>query len=198
MKKFSLILNIVFALAIGVLFYMQFCNKQCATGNVANAKVKDSSGAFKIAYFDIDTLQKYYQYYQDAETQMKSKESSSRDQLNSLSMSYQRRLGELQQKASGMTQAEGEAAQRELANLEKQFQQKQLELDQELKKKQMDYLNELHEKVEDYLKDYNKDQKFAYIFSYQPGVLIYFKDSAYDISREMIDGLNDLYKKEKK
>lgn len=198
MKKYSLILNIVFAVAIGVLFYMQLCNKQCATSSVANAKVKDSSGSFKIAYFDIDTLQKYYQYYQDAETQMKSKESSSRDQLNSLSTSYQKRLSELQQKASGMTQAEGEAAQRELANLEKQFQQKQLELDQELKKKQIDYLNELHKKVEDYLKEYNKDQKYAYIFSYQPGVLIYFKDSAYDISKEMIDGLNDLYKKEKK
>ena len=119
--------------------------------------------------------------------------------MNELNIRYQRRLNELQEKArvQSMSQAEGEAAQQELARMENAYKQKDLELDQELKKMQMDLMGSLNKKVEDYLKEYNKDRGFAYIFSYQPGALIYYKDTIYDITRELIRGLNVQYKKAK-
>ncbi|MBL0135149.1 MAG: OmpH family outer membrane protein [Chitinophagaceae bacterium] len=159
---------------------------------------KHDTSNFRIAYFDIDTLQEHYNSFQDAEEKIKAKENASKNQLNSLNASYQKRLRELQEKAPTMTQADGEAAQRELAQLEKQFQQKELELDQELKKMQMDLMTDLHKQVEDYLKTYNQGKGYAYIFSYSPGVLMYYKDSLYDITGDMIKGLNTLYKKENK
>ena len=135
--------------------------------------------------------------FQDAENKIKAKENASKGQLNEMNTRYQKRLSELQDKArnQSMTQAEGEAAQRELARLENEYRQKEVELDQDLKKMQMDLMTSLNKQVEDYLKIYNKDRGFAYVFSFQPGMLMYYKDSLYDITKDMIEGLNAQYKK---
>lgn len=198
MKNISTILSSVALLAVGVLFYLHITHTEELKRQITVNNNKHDTSNFRIAYFDIDTLQEHYNSFQDAEEKIKAKENASKNQLNALNASYQKRLRELQEKAPTMTQADGEAAQRELAQLEKQFQQKELELDQELKKMQMDLMTDLHKQVEDYLKTYNQGKGYAYIFSYSPGVLMYYKDSLYDITGDMIKGLNTLYKKEKK
>ena len=48
----------------------------------------------------------------------------------------------------------------------------------------------LKKKIDDYLAIYNKDKGFAYIFSNDPG-LMYYKDNAYDITADVIKGLNE-------
>lgn len=198
MKNISTILSSIALLAVGVVFYLHITHTEELKRQIIVNNSKHDTSNFRIAYFDIDTLQEHYKSFQDAENKIKAKETASKNQLNDLNASYQRRLRELQEKAPSMTQADGEAAQRELAQLEKQFQQKELELDQELKKMQMDLMTDLHKQVEDYLKTYNQNKGYAYIFSYSPGVLMYYKDSLYDITGDMIQGLNALYKKDNK
>ena len=53
-------------------------------------------------------------------------------------------------------------------------------------------LMEVRKKIEDFLATYNKDKAFAFIFSNDPG-LMYYKDTAYDITGEIIKGLNEAY-----
>ena len=47
--------------------------------------------------------------------------------------------------------------------------------------------------MEDFLQEYNKDKGFAYIISYEPGIM-HYKDSIYDITRDVLTGLNQKYK----
>jgi outer membrane protein len=196
MKQISTILSALSLIGVIVLGSL-FFKGSSGTSSAVSAEDLKKSGDFRIAYFDIDSLQAYYKDFQDAENVLRSQEGSSRNELNNLGAYYQKRLRELQEKASSMSQAEGEAAQRELAKLQQGYQQKELELDQRLKKSQMDQMTRLHADVESYLKKYNETKGFAYIFSYQQGALMYYKDTAYDITQEMIKGLNEQYKAKK-
>jgi len=200
MKQISTLISIVALAASGVLFYLHFSQKDQLKKKqiVSEDKKTDSTSRFSIAYFDIDTLQKNYDGFKEAEEKIKGKDLSNRSQLNSLNNSNQRRLRELQEKAPLMTQAEGEAAQRELAQLQQQFSQKEVELDQELKKLQMELMTGIQEKVEVYLKKYNQQKGYSFIFSYRPGELIYYKDTMYDITHHLVKGLNVEYAQLKK
>ena len=97
-----------------------------------------------------------------------------------------------------MTQAEGEAAQREVAQMQQKFQQRQMSMEQDLKKHQVDVMTDVRNKIENYLKDYNKEKGYAFILSYEPGFMLYYRDSVYDITNDVIKGLNEQYKKDKK
>jgi outer membrane protein len=49
--------------------------------------------------------------------------------------------------------------------------------------------NEIKTKIEAFLKEYNKTMNYSYIISYEQG-LFYFKDTAYNITADVVKGLN--------
>jgi outer membrane protein len=197
MKQISTFAGWIALIAVAILYFLFFSQpglKRTSSGS--GAAISDTAH-FRIAYFNIDTLQEYYLEFKDAEEKMKAKESTSKNTLSAMSAHYQKRLAEIQAKAKSntLTEIEGQAAQQELGRLENEYRQKDMELDQELKLMQMELMNALNKKVEAYLKEFNKDKGYAYVFSYQPGMLMYYKDSIYDVTGEMIKGLNQAYKK---
>lgn len=195
MKQISSFTGWIALIAVVVLYVLFFTQSSPAGG--ANKGKSSDAAPFQIAYFNSDTLQKYYKAFLEAEEKMKEKETSSRNLLSGMSARYQKRLGELQAKArsNAMTEAEGQAAQQELGRLENEYRQKDDELNKELKDMQTNLMIDLNKKVETYLQEYNKGKKYAYIFSYQPGMFIYYKDSLYDITQDMISTLNKQYSK---
>ena len=193
MKQISTILSVLSLILVTILFFLFF--KKEKPGVVSNVAVRDSSNNnFRIAYFDIDSLQENYQYYKDAFQQVKSKENQMSAELTNLENSYQRKIREWQQKGANMTQAEGEAAQKEYGQMQERYQRRKLELEQELEKRKLDLMGDLRKKVEDFLKEYNSNKRYAYILSYEPGFILYFKDSTYNITPDLIKGLNANYK----
>ena len=199
MRNISLFLSILALIGVGVLYYLHFTEKKPASSRYANSKNEKKGGNdFRIAYFDIDSLQEKYEYFKDVSGEMKKKEANLTSQLDALQNSYQKRMKELQEKGPTMTQAEGESAQREVAQMSQKFQQRQMSMEQELKKHQVDVMTDMRNKIETYLKEYNKEKGYAFILSYEPGFMLYYRDSVYDITNDVINGLNEQYKKEKK
>ena len=197
MKNISTILSIIALVLIGVLFYFQF-SKGDQQKKVAVKADNNAAPSFAVAYFDIDSLQEHYEYFKDVSGDMKKKESAMNAELNDLTNKYQRTVRKWQEKGNNITQAEYESAQREVGLQQQQIQQRKGELEQEMQKLQVDRMSELRKQVEEFLKDYNKDKKYAYILSYEPGFIIYYKDSAYNITGDLINGLNQQYKDKKK
>lgn len=197
MKNISTILSILALALIGVLFYLHFANgdKQKKVSVTAD---KNETNSFAVAYFDIDSLQEHYEYFKDVSGDIKKKESAMNAELNDLSNKAQRTIRKWQEKGNTITQAEGEQAQREVGLLQQQYQQRKGELEQEMQKLQVDRMTELRKQVEEFLKEYNKSKKYAYILSYEPGFIIYYKDSAFNITGDLISGLNTQYKDKKK
>ena len=51
--------------------------------------------------------------------------------------------------------------------------------------------------IEAFLKEYNKGKNFSYILASSADIM-YLKDTAYNITKDLIEGLNNEYKKKKK
>lgn len=196
MRNISTILSIIALALTGVLFYLHFAPKG-KTSTVAAVTDKNGQQSFKIAYFHIDSLQANYSYYKDALEVMKGKESSANAELQNIKARFQQRIQQLQEKAPTMSQADGEAAQREMAKMEQEYRKNEARLQDNLQSQQMDMNNLMRKQIEDYLTEYNKNKTYAYIFSYEPG-FIFYKDSIYDITADVVTGLNEKYKSTKK
>lgn len=198
MNKISTVLSILSLVLVGVLYYLHFSGKE-KPGKSSHATTKSpGTGDFRIAYFDIDSLQENYEHYKDAIEELKKTEQGMAAELQGLRTRYQGYINELQKKGENMTQAEGEKAQRELQTMDRNYSKRERELQNDLQNRQVDMLKRLNSEIESFLEDYNKQKGYAYIFSYQPGNLLYFKDSLYDITPDVVRGLNDLYKSKKK
>lgn len=196
MKNINLILNIILLGAVGTLYFLFFKNnnnKKNIHNTLDNASFQPVAGS--IAYFNMDSLEKHYEYIKDVKTQLKTKEQSISDELNGLKKGYMGRIEQLQAKAQTMSQQEGQAAQEEINQMQQSLQQKEAMLTQSLQDQQFKMMQDVNKKIEDYLKEYNQKRKFSFIFSHQPGDFIYYKDSLYNITDDIVSGLNSDYKK---
>ena len=196
MKNALLILNILLLALVAYLYFLHFSGKN-STKTTATTEIADSLDKVKIAYIDIDSLQTNYAYYKKIEEDFKKKQSAANNELSNLEKKFQSRASQLQARAQTMTPQEQENAMQEMNKMQNDFQQRKVNIDNEL----FEYNNKMKEdilvRIQDFLKDYNKDGKYSYIFSYEPGFMFY-KDSTLDITPDVIVGLNDLYSKEKK
>lgn len=200
MKHFSLILNVVLLLLVGYLYFDRFSSSKKASVLSANAqKCKDSSTNHgnKLAYIDLDSLQSNYQYYKVLKADFERKQSASNNEVAELQKRYQSRAMQLQQKGATMTPQEQEAAMREINQMQQGLQSKKQSLDNDLYNSNTKMKEDILSRIQNFLKEYNKDGRYDYVFSYEPGFMFY-KDSGLNITSDVIKGLNDLYEKDKK
>ncbi|MHA4808510.1 OmpH/Skp family outer membrane protein [Flavitalea flava] len=194
MKHISTILAVIALALAGVLFYMQ-SNQAGQLKKLSDNERKTSANGFKIGYFDMDTLEAHYDFFKEAQTQVKAKESAMNMELSSLDRSNQKKVEAWRQKGSAMTQGESEQAQQEYQTMQQTFQSRKTALEQELYKNTEDLKTNIRKKIEDYLKEYNKLKSYSFIFAYDPSSFIYNKDTLYNITPDLLQGLNAEYKK---
>lgn len=193
MKNTTLGFNIILALAVLVLFYLHFSSNKTPIA-VANINTVVADGKFKIAYFEMDSLENHYEYFIEVRNVLRGKDQENGRQLSEMKNTFAAKYQELQKTAQGMTQAEVNGKQQELMQMEKTFQNKEQMLNQDLQNESFKRLQDVKRKVEDYLKEYNKDKGYSYVITSSPD-LIYLKDSVYNITSDLIQGLNKQYKK---
>jgi outer membrane protein len=172
-----------------------FAGQKNQLKRVSAAENKAVTPGARIAYFDMDSLEAHYQFFKDALTQAKTKESAMNSELSSMEKSYQKKIAEWQQKGNTMTQAESQQAQQEYGLMQQNFQSRKDALQQELYKNTEDMKTSIRKKVEDFIKEYNKQKNYSFIFAYDPNSFIYYKDTVYNITPELLEGLNASYKK---
>jgi outer membrane protein len=193
MKNISTFLSILCLVLIGVLFYLLFKHTDELKKIWASEK-KVSTTDFRIAYFDMDSLEAHYSYYKDAQAVAKSKENEMNSELSDMEKKYQRKISEWQKKGTTMTPAENEQAQQEYSLMQQTYQNRKDALQQEYFKSTEDLRNGIRKRIEDYVKEYNKQRIYSFIFSYEPSSFIYYKDTTYNITSDLLDGLNQAYK----
>ena len=196
MKHISTILSVVALALIGVLFFTQKQQLQEMKKHVEGEK-RDQGSGFKVAYFDMDSLEAHYDGFKDAQTVVKSQENSMNQEQSSLDRANQKKIEAWRQKGNTMTQAEGEQAQQEYQQMQQQFQSRKQELEQSLYKSTEDLKTNIRKSIEGFLKDYNKQKNYSYIIEYDPNSFIYTKDTVYNITGDLVVGLNAAYKKTK-
>jgi outer membrane protein len=155
-----------------------------------------ASGGGKVAYFEIDSIQNSYEFFKEVKSALQVKDMENTKQLTNLKNDYIAKYQDLQKYGQSLSQAEVASRQQELVKAEKNYTSKEQQLSQELQEESYKRLQEVKKKIEAYLAQYNKDKQFAYILSSNPD-LMYYKDTAYDITADIIKGLNAEYKPKK-
>jgi len=193
MKKFLLIINIVLLILVGYLYYLHFSDSRSTQ---LNQKLP-YSGSFnqiekaKVAYIDLDSLQNNYGYYKKLKKDFEQKQTQANDEITALQKKYQTRAMQLQQKAATMSPAEQQDAMQEINKMQQDLQEKKQNIDNDLYNANSKMKEDILTRIQNFLKDYNKNGKYSYIFSYEPGFMFY-KDSTLNITPEVIEGLNSL------
>lgn len=198
MKNASLVLNLVLLVAVAVLFYLHFSSVKKADA-VPPATATNTSGAvhkgdFRIAYFEMDSIQNSFGAVKDVRAELSKEETRLSNELAQLQKSYNDKFTQYQSQAKTMSSVESEAANRDIMQMQQKFAAAKQQMEQRLQDLSVRKTQEIKSKVEDFLKEYNKDKGYAYIFAHEPAFMFY-RDSTYDITADVVKGLNEKYKK---
>lgn len=192
MKKLPLILIIILFVLVGILFYLHFNSTSAAPSVLTSGRTDSVNASLRIAYVNIDSLEEHYTYFQQKKTELEKKQESIQNDLSSRAKALQDEVAQLQKKASTMTQAQGEAAQKSIMQKQQMLQQREQNLRNEFLQDQQQFNEDLHKRLDLFLKSFNADKKYTYILSYSSAMSdILYKDSAYDITAAVIKGLNE-------
>jgi len=200
MKNGLLVWNVILTLVAGYLLYSHFSKKGKSAVAARNA-VKDSisdNKPFRIAYFEMDSVQANTFLVKDVQAEIEKREKEYTGQLSQHEYAYRNKLQEYQQKekAGTMVQADYEKAQIDLKQLEDRLKNKRQELDQQYQDFVMRSQLSLKKSIEEFVTKYNEAKQYSYIVSYEQG-LFYYKDTIYNITADLVKGLNDEYKSKK-
>ena len=201
MKNILLIINIVLICLVGYLYYLHFNESRKLDIQSFRSEAIKGNGTTtarsKVAYIDLDSLQNNYTYYKKIKADFERKQSAANDEIGGLQKKYQARAAQLQQKGPTMNQQEQESAMQEINKMQQDLQSRKQQIDNELYNYNSKMKEDILTRIQNFLKDYNKDGKYSYIFSYEPGFMFY-KDSTLNITPDVIEGLNTLYSSENK
>ncbi|MBC7652747.1 MAG: OmpH family outer membrane protein [Deinococcales bacterium] len=195
MKNFTLGLNVVLAIAIAVLFYLHFSSTKKKIPNTTPA-TQTNNNNFKIAYFESDSLETGFEYYKQISKELGASEQQKRNELLAQRNAFVEKVKEYQAKGQSMTQMEAAKANQDVEERQKQIQANEQTKSQEIQDERFKKLQDVKKKIEEYLKEYNKNNTFSFILS-SSSDLMYYKDSTYDITKDLIKGLNEKYSKKK-
>ena len=199
MKNGLLIWNVVLTLAVGLLAFMQFGGSKTSDSRV-NRNSTDTSfrSDFRIAYFEMDSVENSFEMVKDVKSEMNKKEEAISNELSRLGKNFEQRYNYFQNQAQSgsLSEAQTEAAGKELKSLDEQLKTRKQVLDQEYNDYVMRRMKDVKTQIEDFLKEYNQSKGYAYIMTNEPG-FIYYRDTVYNITSDLIRGLNDKHKNKK-
>ena len=189
MKKF-----ILPALAIAAM--MVSCNNASPKMDEQPVAGDASASGLKIAYVEVDSLMTQYDYAKDYSVTLQKKSNNARNTLTTKGNALQAAVNNFQQKLNnnGFTSREQAASQQ--AAIERQqrdLQELQARLESELANETAKFNETLRDSLQNFLKDYNKDKQFSLILTKQ-GDNILLADKKFDITNDVINGLNKRYK----
>ena len=171
------------------------CNQSAPKVDAKSDTPQKVPASLKIAYVEVDSIMSQYKFCKDYSLilqrkgqNIKSTLAAKQQQLQAAAANFQQKM---QQNADTRDQAEAINA-----NLQKQNADLQM-LDQrltnEFQNETEKYNNALRDSIQHYLKIYNQDKHYSLILS-KAGDNLLYADKAFDITNEVVAGLNKAYK----
>lgn len=201
MKSFSIALNVVLLIAVGVLYVLHFTgSRTCVAageGNTGNIPAKGT----KIVYINTDTLLRNYQLSIELNEAFLKKQEERNTELNIKAKDFDRQAREFQRKAENggfMSQERAEAARQEILSKQQKLQQLQQEMTEKMMKEQNDLNKRLFESITNFLAQYNKEKGYDIVLSTVVAGNVLYAEDGFDITQEAVDRLNEQYNQQKK
>lgn len=205
MKKVNFLNLSLSGMALALTIGLASCQQKNAKANNANTDTTDaqatgkSENGVRIAYVNIDTLEAKYTYFKEAKDAFDKKQASVEAQLRASAETLQNEYVGLKKKAQAgtLTQAEGQAAEKHLAEMQQELEAKRQNLTAGLLKDQQVFTDKLQSQLDSFITEYNRDKHYDYILSYAQGGSILLANPKLDITADVLKSMNDAYKAKK-
>lgn len=173
------------------------CNKQKTDNDVKTPVAKTAD--LKVAYVEVDSIMSQYKFCKDYSAILQKKGQNIQKTLGQKNQALQTAAANFQQniQSNKYTREQAEAIQAGLQKQNADLQNLNQRLSTEFQNETAKYNKALSDSIHHFLAQYNKEKKYAFIFTKQ-GDNILYADKAYDITSEVIAGLNKAYKPAKK
>jgi len=204
--KISLAVNVVLLIGVVVLYVMFFNGSSTAQSTKSKSKNKtvknDTTQVpdLPIAYVNLDTLLLEYQMSIDLNEDLLTEHAKSKANLERQVKQFENEYNAFMEKArlgSFISQESMDSQQAALVKKQESLQALDEQLTQELLDKQKAMNKQLYDTVMNYIKEYN-DGQFSLILGNASGSNVLYAQEGMDITRQVIDNLNERYSKSKK
>jgi len=171
------------------------CNKQAPQVEENSSSVKTENTNLKIAFIEVDSIMSQYKFCKDYSQILEKKSQNIQNTVNAKGRSLQAAATKFQQdiQSNKYTQQQAEAVQAGLQKQDADLRALQQRLGSEFQAETEKFNKALRDSIQHFLAAYNKDKKYSIILS-KAGDNILYADKAYDITNEVISGLNKAYK----
>jgi outer membrane protein len=190
-KNASLILNVVLTIAVAVLYYLHFKDRQPEAA--PTVQTPPEAKGKSIVYVNVDSLLTKYDYFKDTQKVLESKRFQLENDLAAKGRNLQNKVAFFQQRAATMTQEQGRATEASLQKEQQDILAYRERAAQNLAVEEQNKNKELYDQIYDYLKKINGQNKYEFVLGYTKGGGILFADPSADRTKIVLDGLNKEY-----
>ena len=153
----------------------------------------------KIVYVNSDSLLENYTYFKDIRSRMEAKSKKAQTDLAAKGNAFQREVAEYQQSAQTLSADVRASTEQRLARKQQELQTFNQNASSALANESAAENEKLYEKVAAYLKGYAKKKGYKMVLTYsKANSAILYADESLDVTKEVVVGLNDAYKSDKK
>ena len=210
-NKGPLVMNIILGIAIIVLFVLHFsidtksnvADTSAVAEQVDDAPIVSTNSAdsnrvgLRIGYVNSDTVTANYLFSKQLNADLMAKQSSAENKLRKEAEKLQADAEKFQQAAPIMGREELERTQSELMQRQEELQMMEYELSQKLQDKGYKANYDYIMATDKYLQKIGKDLGYDYIFGYRTGDLVMYANPDFDITKQVIELLNNEYRADK-
>ena len=197
MNKIQIVVDVVLVAAVVALFAIFFPNNP-AKGAAEPAAVIASGEALPVAYLNVDSLLTNYTFAQDASERLMQKQEDARLKLNTKARSLQNEMADFQRKLDNnafLSRERAEKEQQRLIKKQQDLQDLEAKLTEDIMLENQTLNKQLADTLTQFLQTFNADGRYQIILSNTAKDNVLMAADQYDITNEVVAGLNKRYKK---
>lgn len=199
MKKSSLVVNIILALALAALYVLHFTGTPKAEKNQVEEQVvgEGVANAQIVAWVDMDSLLNSYDMYFDVQKELEDKGRKMETDMTTRTRAFEKQMIDFQDKVQKglVTRSTAQEMQQDLASKEQELYQYRDQLRMQFAEEEQVMLRRIQHSITDYLKEYNKTKGYQVILSGSFGGPVLYGSPAIEITQDVVAGLNQEYGK---
>ncbi len=175
------------------------CNKTETKSGVSSSTSKDASVSAGIVYVNSDSLLNNYAYFKEIKAKFEGKSKKAEVDLKDKGAAFQREVAAYQQGAKDLSADQRAQTEQRLQRKQQELQVYQQNAGSALQNEEATENEKLYDKVAQFLKKHAKEKGYKMVLTYSKGnSAILFADESLDVTKEVITGLNEAYKTDKK
>lgn len=154
-----------------------------------------------IAFVDVDSIINNYKLAQELDDAIMQKYANMKSKLDREAKSFQKDVETFQdkvQKGIFLTTQRAEEEQQRLVQRQQELEKLEAEYTNQLAIEQQNMNNQLFEKISAYINKYNTPERYKFILTRTIGGSMWYANESFNITNDIIEGLNEEYEASKK